>query len=196
MELIPDSEMAEEDTRNTKKRYMVTDAICLKCGIIFNSYWEDQCVICYDIEKDREYICDHRDFIVGKQSVGLRKLLDYHLEELRVLCDIHGLSLRSRPEMAYDLMKKMHSSLDKRITIEVIRKVIIRNRKRFWYVQDIDDAIHKIRRSNIRLLNKEECIEEKMVKADRKRIEDDKCLNLKVAKMVQAKIDKDKIMKR
>ena len=46
MELIPNNEVFQEDKRNTKKMMLPTDAICSQCGVIFNSVYEDQCLIC------------------------------------------------------------------------------------------------------------------------------------------------------
>lgn len=160
MELVPDSEIFEEDTRNTKKKFLPTDAICIKCGVIFNSYWEDQCLICYDIEKDRKDVCDHMEFLVGKQSVDIRTLLDFHLEDLRAICDLNGLSIKSRAEMTYDILKKWNPSLDRRINYNLIRMIIRRNGKRFWYIRDIEKAISKVKKQvNIPIVNEDECLE-------------------------------------
>lgn len=158
MELVPDSEMYQEDTRNTKKKFLLTDAICIKCGVIFNSYWEDQCLICYDIEK-REDLCDHREFIIGRQCVDIRTLLDFHLEDLKAIIELSGLPIKSRAEMTYDIMKKWHPSLDKRISAELIRKIIRRNGKRFWYIRDIEKAIYRAKKQiNIPIVKEDECL--------------------------------------
>lgn len=179
MDLVPNSEVSNSDKRNTKKMLLPTDAICVGCGIIFNAFYEGGCIICEDEnpEKERykganeeiikiikcerdENICDHKEFIFGRQSVDLRILLDYHIEDLRALCEIHGCSGGSRGKMTINILKKLHVSLDKRIDEVLIRKMIVRNRKRFRYWKDIEDAVHKAKKpSRIRIIDASECVE-------------------------------------
>lgn len=156
MDLIPKNEVFQEETRNTMKTILPTDAICIKCGVIFNSYYEDQCVICDDT-KER---CDHKEFITGRESVDLRILLDYNIEDLRALAEIHGCSEGSRGKMTIKIMEKLHSSLDKRIDENLIRKMIKRNSKRFRFWKDIEDAISRAKNyRGIALISAEDCIE-------------------------------------
>lgn len=190
MELIPNNEVFQEDKRNTKKMMLPTDAICAQCGVIFNSVYEDECLICEDHREIKEETkdgtkeeikgaekpvirfveereegsqgtCDHKDFIVGRQSVDLRILLDFHVEDLRALCEIHGCSEGgSRGRMVVNIMKQLHSSLDKRIDERLVRKMIIRNRKKFRFWKDIEDAITRAKKpGKIRLVKAEECME-------------------------------------
>ena len=194
MELIPNNEVFQEDKRNTKKMMLPTDAVCAKCGVIFNSVYEDQCLICepyekdvdidnkkenkedinitsiqildedkeYDKEKDKEgnEVCDHKDFIMGRQSVDLRILLDFHVEDLRALCEIHGCTEGgSRGKMVINIMKQLYSNLDKRINERLVRKMIVRNRKKFRFWRDIEDAINRAKKPKIRLVRAEECLE-------------------------------------
>lgn len=157
LDLVPKNEMCQEDKRNTKKTILPTDAICILCGVIFNSYYEDQCVICEDAEKK----CPHDEFITGRESVDLRILLDYHIEDLRALAEIHGCSEGgSRGRMTIKIMEKLHSSLDKRIDENLIRKMIKRNSKRFRFWKDIEDAIHRAKKSGrIALVSADDCVE-------------------------------------
>lgn len=202
MELVPNNEVTQEDKRNTKKMMLPTDAVCSKCGIIFNSVYENSCLICDDYhddtnveinveinvvkevigdkDKDRgkpvlrileekddvdkevsDRCCDHTDFIMGRQSVDLRILLDFHIEDLRALCEIHGCSEGgSRGRMVVNIMKQLHPNLDKRIDERLVRKMIIRNRKRFRFWKDIDIAINRAKRSGkIKIVDADECIE-------------------------------------
>lgn len=189
IDIISKNEVLQEDKRNTKKMMLPTDAICSKCGVIFNSVYEDECVICDDYQeikdgikdktKDKEdveepiirfveekedngqEVCRHEDFIKGRQSVDLRILLDFHVEDLRALCEIHGCSEGgSRGKMVINIMRQLHSSLDKRIDERLVRKMIIRNRKKFRFWRDIEDAIGRAKRpGKIRLVRAEECLD-------------------------------------
>lgn len=191
MDLIPKNEVFQTDKRNTKKMALPTDAICTKCGIIFNSVFEDDCVICPTdkiirktdnkedsnnrlierVEKARQYvkkvdshtedICDHRDFIVGRQGVDLRILLDFHMEDLRALCEIHGCSEGgSRGKMVINILRQLYPALDNRINESLVRKMIFRNRKRFRFWRDIEDAVGRAKRvEKIELVSADECVE-------------------------------------
>lgn len=190
MELVPNSDVFQEDKRNTKKTILPTDAVCTKCGVIFNSVYEDQCFICELYEEDdkkesiyknenktegriikilkdedecKEYddVCDHTDFIIGRQSVDLRILLDFHVEDLRALCEIHGCSEGgSRGKMVINIMKKLHPNLDKRINELLVRKMIIRNRKKFRFWRDIEDAISRAKKPRkLKLISAEDCLD-------------------------------------
>jgi hypothetical protein len=184
IDLISKEEVFQNDKRNTKKMMLPTDAICAQCGVIFNSVYEDQCLICEDfsdIKKDMkneikakpvirfveekaeecQEVCDHTDFITGRQSVDLRILLDFHLEDIRALCEIHGCSEGgSRGKMVVNIMKHLHSNLDKRIDERLVRKMIIRNRKKFRFWKDIEDAIGRAKKpGKIKLVSADDCIE-------------------------------------
>ena len=189
MELIPNNEVFQEDKRNTKKMMLPTDAICANCGVIFNSVYEDECIICddyreikneiknetkdkEDIEKpmirfveekedDGQEVCQHEDFIKGRQSVDLRILLDFHVEDIRALCEIHGCPEGgSRGKMVVNIMRQLHSNLDKRIDDRLVRKMIIRNRKKFRFWKNIEDAISRAKKpGKIRLVRAEECLD-------------------------------------
>lgn len=156
MDLIPANEIFQSDKRNTKKTILPTDAICIRCGVIFNSVYEDQCVICDDTEER----CLHEEFITGIESVDLRILLDYHMEDLRALAELHGVEGGSRGKMTIRIMEKLHSSLDKRINENLVRKMIKRNSKKFRFWKNIEDAILKAKKSKgITLISAEDCIE-------------------------------------
>lgn len=186
IDLISKEEVFQNDKRNTKKMMLPTDAICVQCGVIFNSVYEDECVICEDFsdikkdikdeikdvekpvirfvkEKDGggQEVCRHTDFITGRQSVDLRILLDFHLEDIRALCEIHGCPEGgSRGKMVVNIMKHLHSNLDKRVDERLVRKMIIRNRKKFRFWRDIEDAIGRAKKSGkIRLVQAEECLD-------------------------------------
>lgn len=189
IDIISKNEVLQEDKRNTKKMMLPTDAICTQCGVIFNSVYEDECVICDDYreiknetknetkdkedieepiikfvdekEDDGQEVCQHEDFIKGRQSVDLRILLDFHVEDLRALCEIHGCSEGgSRGKMVVNIMRQLHSNLDKRINELLVRKMIIRNRKKFRFWKDIEAAIGRAKKpGKIRLVQAEECLD-------------------------------------
>src|SRR3990167_3524145 len=56
IDTIPKDEVFQEDKRNTKKMMLPTDAICANCGVIFNSVYEDECVICDDYREIKNEI--------------------------------------------------------------------------------------------------------------------------------------------
>lgn len=165
MELIPRHEVFQTDKRNTKKTLLPIDAICTECGIIFNSYYEESCILCDDkrmigYTDKTEDACGHKEFIVGKQSVDLRILLDFHIEDLRALCEIHGCQGGSRGKMAINIMKRLYPSLDKRIDESLVRKMIKRNSRRFRFWRDIEDAITRAKKSKkIELISADDCID-------------------------------------
>lgn len=157
MDLIPKNEVFQEDSRNTKKTLLPTDAICVRCGVIFNSVYENRCFICSDTEET----CQHKEFIIGRESVDLRILLDYHMEDLRALAEIHGCTEGgNRERTTIKIMERLHSSLDGRIDENLIRKMIKRNTKRFRFWRDIEDAIVRAKKSDgITLISEEDCVE-------------------------------------
>lgn len=166
MDVVPSDEVYT-DTRNTKKTFLLTDAICMDCGVIFNSNYEDQCIICEDYEikenteiKDNKPKCNHRNFVTGKQSVDIRILLDFHIEDVIALCDLHGCSTGSRAKMTANIMRKIYPYLDERIDEMLIRKIIKRNSKRFWYIKDIDLVLESIKsKKRLKAVDASECIE-------------------------------------
>ena len=144
MELVSDKDVYEVDKRNTRKTFLKTDAICTVCGAIINSNYVNDCVICDDGNDS----CDHKDFITGRQSVDLRILLDFHIEDLKALAELHGCSEGGgRTKTVAGLMKKLYSNLlDKRINDVLIKKIVLRNRKKFWFWRDIEGAMSKARK--------------------------------------------------
>ena len=169
-DLVSSDDVKEKETRNTKKVLLPTDAVCVKCGTIFNNYYEDQCVMCHDDDDDdTEEMCDHEEFITGRESVDLRILLDYRMEDLQALAEIHGCAGGNRGRITISIMKKLHSSLDKRIDENLIRKMIKRNNRKFRFWTDIEEAIHRAKKSgNIALVAADDCVEMPEFGKDRK----------------------------
>ncbi len=167
MELVQSKDVYDTDNRNSKKRFLPTDAICTKCGTIINSCYEDACFVCED---DTE-MCDHSEFITGHQSVDLRILLNFRIEDLKALAELHGCAEGSgRAKAVAGLMKKLHADLDKRINDILIRKIILRNRKKFWFWKDLDDAVIKARKpKGIQLVDPKDCREVKEIKVKNKK---------------------------
>lgn len=161
IELVPYSEVYKNDKRNTKKMFLETDAICMDCGTIFNVYYEDVCIIC-DISSynsDLRNVCKHKEFMAGKESIDIRILLDYHIEDLKALCEAHGCSGGSRNKMVINIMKKLHPVLDKRINEFLLKKMIKRNSKKFRFLKNIEDAISRAKKSKkIPLVSADDCI--------------------------------------
>ena len=178
MELVPGKDVYDADKRNSNKRFLTTDAICTTCGTIINSNYEKFCFICED---DYE-ICDHKEFITGRQCVDLRILLDFRIEDLKALSELHGCSGGSgRSKVVVGIMKKLHSNLDKRIDDILIRKIILRNRKKFWFWRDIGDAVRKAQKPRgIPLIASDDCIEIKGISIKNK---NDEVVNIKVIPM-------------
>ena len=145
MELVSAKDVYDTDKRDTKKMFLTTDAICTDCGAIINSNYDDSCIICED---DTQTPCNHSDFITGNQSVSLRILLDFHIEDLKALAELHGCSNgSSRTKAVAGIMKKLYKDLDDRINDTLIRKVIVRNRKKFWFWKDTDAEMKKVKKS-------------------------------------------------
>ena len=183
--LVPDKDVYDADKRDTKKRFLATDAICISCGAIINSNYEKDCFVC---EGDHK-ICDHKDFITGRQSVDLRILLDFHIEDLKAISELHGCSGGSgRSKAVVGIMKKLHSNLDRRIDDVLIRKIIIRNRKKFWFWRDIEDAIGKVAKpKGMRLIGSEECVDIKEITIKNK---EDEIVKIKVVPIGDCKDNK------
>lgn len=123
------------EKKNIRHRFLNIDAICTKCGCIINWYYENECVVCE---------CGDENFISGKIVIDIRTLLVIRLNELRVICVLHDIPLGSRSRMVFGIIKKVYSSTS--IDENLIRKMILRNRKLFWYTRDIESAIKKIER--------------------------------------------------
>lgn len=142
LNVIPENEVEKIDNRNTKKKYLETDSICLECGAILNSYYEDKCTICS---------CSGTDFVSGKVGIDIRTYLGFHIEDLIGMCEINGIGTGTRAKMVLGLIKKFHSNScairDKRINEFFIRKIITRNKKKFWFLVDIENEMCKIRTS-------------------------------------------------
>lgn len=152
MKLIPERDVIKpkkDDKRNTKKRYLTTDGICLHCGCIVNYNFQDRCLLC----------CGSKEFLVGESSMVLRELLELDIEQLRVACELRGISgsrSGSRARMVLGLFKLIFPKLTKidgRINEILISKIITRNRKKFWFVRDIEYAIYSIRRYRDNIIN-------------------------------------------
>lgn len=133
LSLVSSDEVIKEDKRNSRKRYLPTDAVCLRCGCINNIYYYDSCTIC-------ECKCgnDHL-FIAGKLGIDLRMLLDLSIDELRMMCETRGIVCSSRSVMTVRLLRDFHywKDFDKLITAELIRKILKRNIKKFRFTLDI-----------------------------------------------------------
>lgn len=184
IELVQAKDVYDADKRNSKKRFLTTDAICVRCGTIINSCYEDSCFIC----EDPEEICDHSEFITGRQSVDLRILLNFRIEDLKALAELHGCSEGSgRAKAVAGLMKKLHTNLDKRINDILVRKVILRNRKRFWFWKDLDEAVIKAKKpKGIQIIDPKDCTEVKEI-----RIKNKKGDNVKITVMPMGNYNKN-----
>jgi len=146
MKQIPEHDVIKVDKdskRNSKKRYLTTDGICLHCGCIVNYVYENRCLLC----------CGSEDFLVGEYGMVLRELLELDIEQIKTLCEVRNRSIGSRSRMVFELFKMIFpklTNIDERIDENLIRKIIIRKRRKFWYVKDIEDAVFKIKRGNNR----------------------------------------------
>lgn len=120
---------------NIRHHFLNTDAICTKCGCILNGYYEDKCVICS---------CGEDNFISGKIVMDIRTLLNIRLNDLRVICVLHDISLGSRSRMVFGIIKKVYPSTS--VNEHLIRIMILKNGKMFWYTRDIETSIKRIKR--------------------------------------------------
>lgn len=121
----------------TDRRYLDIDAICINCGAIINSYWENSCVICE---------CGSDNFVADKIAVDIRKLLDKHLEDLKVICVLHDITLGSRYKMVYGITQRLYPSMcgkDKKINEQLIRRMVLRNKRKFWFLTNIENLVRK-----------------------------------------------------
>jgi hypothetical protein len=155
MKIIPGNEVIkDDDVRGRKKRYLESDAICCICGAIVNGYWERDCIMCHN--------CGGDNFIIGKVSVDVRLLLSFHIEELRNLCIMQGVNAGTRAQMVVRILTCFYNNnfirLDKRIDEILVRKIITRNKKRFWFVEDIDNAMKKVKKCNIKLVSEDDVL--------------------------------------
>lgn len=152
MDIVPKDEVAKEDLRNSRRRFLQTDSICSICGAICNSIYEERCLICD---------CGSTSFISGDIGVNLRLLLNFHYEDLRALCEIHGVIYGNRAGMVVRILKELSNErlveFDIRINEELIRRIIKRNHKKFWFIKDIEDAVYRVRKKcNIHLVDERE----------------------------------------
>jgi hypothetical protein len=145
-------EEEEKDKRNTKKRFLLTDGVCLTCGCINNTVYDKECVVCY-------CKCGNSEFIYGKISVDLRKLLDFKIDELRDLCEIRELSMGTRAKMTVSLLRdfnyKKGYKFDERVNEFLIRKILKRNKRKFRFTVDIESEIKKVNKKVGRDINLE-----------------------------------------
>jgi hypothetical protein len=148
IDLVSRDEVIDEDKRNSKKRYLPTDAICVRCGCVNNGYWESECVIC-------SCKCGGHDFIAGKLGIDLRLLLDLKIDEIRMMCESCDVACgnKSRAEMTVLLLREFHwfQDFDRLITKELIRKILKRNKKKFRFTLDIESEVIKVKKE----INKE-----------------------------------------
>lgn len=142
IEIIPGDEVVKEDKRNSKKTYLPTDALCVRCGCINNHFWYSDCVVC-------ECNCGNDDiFIAGKLGIDLRLLLDLGIEEIKMMCETRGYSCSTRSVMTVRLLRDFHwfPDFDKIITKELIRKILKRNKKKFRFTVDLVNEVSKIKK--------------------------------------------------
>lgn len=165
LDIIPEENTKKEDTRNTKKRFLDSDCICLDCGAINNGVYENSCVICS---------CKGSSFITGDIGVDLRLLLNMNMEELKAIAYIRDINVSNRIGIILEVLKIYHPEIkgeikgNKRIDKLLIRKIIVRNRRRLWYWKDIDSFIDthignkktNKKKINIRIIPKEDVIPE------------------------------------
>lgn len=151
----------EKDVRkiiNTKKRFLPRDGICIRCAAIINSVYENQCIICD---------CGSNNFIIGNLSIQIRSLLNLEIYDLEALNELRGYSAGSRSKMVINILRSSHtldSLNNKGINEELIRKIILRNRKKFFYMKNLDNIIRKTKKYiktdkpiNIKLIDIEDC---------------------------------------
>jgi hypothetical protein len=80
--------------------------------------------------------------------------LELDIEQVKFACELRGVSgsrSGSRSKLTLDLFKLIFpklTNIDNRINEFFIQKIIYRNRKRFWYVKDIESIINDIRRQS------------------------------------------------
>ena len=156
MKLILSSDVCNDNSSRAIKKYLRTDAICVKCGAIFNNFYEDDCIICDDNEHDK--FCDHSEFVTGRQCVDLRNMLDLQLEELSFINSLQGYTNSSRNRMVINVLKNKYKILDKRIDKSLIKKVIRRNKRKFWYMKNVESDMRKISMPNIDIIKEVDCI--------------------------------------
>lgn len=160
MDLISKDEVETEDKRNSIKRFLETDGICVTCGAIVNNYWEDKCLVCSCGGTGTD------NFIGGKTGVNLRLLLRFHIEELKAISEIHGVSIGGRAKMVVGVLRDMEEKdskrfrFDNRIDEGLIRKIIARNKRCFWFVKDIESAVIKVRYCNIKLVDEKDMMKD------------------------------------
>lgn len=139
MELVDKKDVEKVDKRNSKRMFLKTDAICLACGTILNAYYENECFICKCGESGDD------NFITGKLGVNVRLLLMFHIEELKALCEISGTRIGGRSQMVVGLLRNFEKSegrnFDERIDIYFVNRIIRRNKRCFWFIEDIANAM-------------------------------------------------------
>jgi len=166
MKLISSYDVYNNSDRDTKKRYLPTDAICIRCGVIFNGRYEDDCVICYE-DNEHDNLCNHKEFITGKPCVDIRNLLDMQIEELSYVNMRQGHSNGSRNIMIINLMREKYTiknrcTLDNRINESLIKKITHRSRRRAWYIKDIRIDIKKYT-TNLTIIKESDCINNEII---------------------------------
>ncbi len=141
---IDSSDVSDIDNRHNKRLYLESDFICINCGVIFNSCYQDDCVIC----KIHDYVheCGCNEYVTGKLSVSIRSVLDFHIQDLKALNQIYGYNNSSRAKMVVNIMSSIYPDLDKRINDRFIKKIILRNSRKFSFLRDIDAAMKNVKR--------------------------------------------------
>jgi len=153
--LVQENEVAKEDKRNSKQRYLETDAVCLSCGCINNHHYYNSCVVC-------RCKCGNSEFIYGKISIDLRLLMDLDVEELKSMCEIRGIYTGSRASMTVRLLREFHKdAFDKRVNEQLIKKIMKRNKKKFRFTVDITEAVCKVKKEiKLALVREEDVLKE------------------------------------
>ena len=153
IDLVRANDVVKEDNRNSKFRYLPTDAICLVCGCINNSVSTYNCVVC-------SCKCGNRDFIYGQLSIDLRLLLGFNIDDLRDLCEIRGIFTGSRAQMTVRLLREFHiGAFDERVNEVLVRKILKRNKRKFRFTVDLECAVQKAKKEiKLKLVSEEDVL--------------------------------------
>lgn len=144
MEHLDSSDIGSIDDRHDRRLYLESDFICLNCGVIFNSCYQENCIIC--TVHDYVHECGCNEYVTGKLSISIRSILDFNIEDLKALNSIYGYNSSSRAKMVVNIITSMYPDLDKRINDRFIKKIILRNHKKFSFLRDIDAAMKSVKK--------------------------------------------------
>ena len=144
VEYIDSSDVSDIDNRHNRRLYLEGDFICINCGVIFNSCYQENCMVC----KVHDYVheCGCNEYVTGKLSISIRSILDFHIQDLKALNSIYGYNNSSRSQMVINIISSIYPNLDKRINKTLIKKIILRNHKKFSFLRDIDAAMRSVKR--------------------------------------------------